>query len=745
MKELDLRPLGTFAASLYVFSCILFVTDRSVRTAALVLLSVFLVFYTVAVFLKNREFKYVKAVTATIAGALAAAVFSGYFMDVRLVRTESLAGGKYDFYGVVTEVKYTTSYDGQYTVKADDSLDEIGGMKFSFHANDGGLRVGDMIRCTAEISVLDNNEWKMGLVSDKVYLSMECVEEVEICGKGGGISVALSRLRSHLSASLLSEMSSESGGFAAALILGDKTGLSDSISRDFGTLGISHLLALSGTHLSALVSSISLFLPSVDRRRFFKFAVLCPTVIFYIALTGFSSSVVRSGIMLIISYGGTALYKKADLFTSLSVSAVMICLVNPYAPLDVGLQLSFASVAGLLVSGEVRQKFGENKKSHPAVRSIVESIITATVVPVVVLPLMWLRFGEVSLVSPLTNLLFIPAVSLMIPILGLLVITSFVPTLFIPFANAADAAISAFLGAVERMAEAFDPILPINGRITSAVTVIFTVILLAAVLSTERLQRFFTFGVILCLLVLIISAQIFVNTAHSGLTVCYSSSGTDDGICVFSDGYTLLIDSARYPASSDSAAELGAQMGSGRIDAFMLTHLHESHRLTLSEVCGNYYVDSLWIPVCSDKEAQGIADSLRSEAESLGIEVFSYLPGEKLSFGDIKLFAPVAEYTDGSSHPVISFSLEYDGQRLIYNGSGSNNTDFADGDIRILGSHGPEPKGVLCIPDFDCTNIVSPGVAGRLDALPNGNIVADRAVIKLRSGAMPVIETYREE
>ena len=92
----------------------------------------------------------------------------------------------------------------------------------------------------------------------------------------------------------------ETGGLLGAILLGDRTYLSGQTSLDFSRIGISHVLALSGMHLAILILGIEKLLSLIGISKKARYIITIILTLAYVALTGFSVSVVRAGIMLII-------------------------------------------------------------------------------------------------------------------------------------------------------------------------------------------------------------------------------------------------------------------------------------------------------------------------------------------------------------------------------------------------------------------------------------------------------------
>ena len=123
------------------------------------------------------------------------------------------------------------------------------------------------------------------------------------------------------------------------MLLGDKAALPDTVQDIFRAAGISHLLAVSGLHLALLCGLFSFG----RRRRFCRPLILAraAVAVFYMLLTGLPISVLRAGIVFLLVLLGDWFYQPIDLLTLTGAAAVLLGLQNPYAPCDIGFQLSF--------------------------------------------------------------------------------------------------------------------------------------------------------------------------------------------------------------------------------------------------------------------------------------------------------------------------------------------------------------------------------------------------------------------
>lgn len=189
-------------------------------------------------------------------------------------------------------------------------------------------------------------------------------------------------------------------GFAAGLLLGSRKGMNQEVSDAFKTVGLTHIVAISGYNISLVIVMVFSLFSFVNLRMRVVFS--SAFIILFIFLVGPSAAVVRAGIMGALSlwalYGG----RKSQVYFALIWSGLLMIIINPYILFyDAGFQLSFASTFGLLTFSPVLEKY------FPAMN---KALILTLSAQVATLPIIALSFGRLSLISPLANLLAAPLI-----------------------------------------------------------------------------------------------------------------------------------------------------------------------------------------------------------------------------------------------------------------------------------------------------------------------------------------------
>lgn len=138
----------------------------------------------------------------------------------------------------------------------------------------------------------------------------------------------------------------------SSILLGIMLGYTDNIDEDtkeaFSNCNVSHILAVSGMHISYIVLGISIALNKVIGKRKTKIITIIVLII-YMFITGFSPSIVRSGIMGILMLMSFVIYRKNDIWTSIAIAILITLIYNPFLIKNIGLILSYGGTLGILL------------------------------------------------------------------------------------------------------------------------------------------------------------------------------------------------------------------------------------------------------------------------------------------------------------------------------------------------------------------------------------------------------------
>lgn len=301
-------------------------------------------------------------------GVLAAGagwIFAAAYAPARL--PDSLHGNKTELSATVIRIEPSGDYHR--LLVAADSLGGVGldtplRMWLTLMDDPGFTGIGSRIRAEGYIRAADRFD---GLPFETDYAAFAAVDQVSatmtvggddyrVLTPGHGFGEQLRRYRRHLTDAIyLSGLDERTADFAVATVCGDDSNLSAEAREMFRTLGLAHLLALSGFHVALFAGLVTLLLyPLRLWRRFrcWRYVAVLAAVWAYVTLTGLSASSVRAAIMMTIMTGGILLQRPGASYNTLAAAALLMLAWNPYLLFSPGFQLSFTAVLGLLSFAE---------------------------------------------------------------------------------------------------------------------------------------------------------------------------------------------------------------------------------------------------------------------------------------------------------------------------------------------------------------------------------------------------------
>jgi competence protein ComEC len=153
-------------------------------------------------------------------------------------------------------------------------------------------------------------------------------------------------------------------GIAEALLIGYKNDLDKEMVQAYSNTGVVHIIAISGLHLGLIYMVLFWLLermPLIKRNRFVKAIILLICLWVFSLMTGASASVLRSAVMFTCIIVGNMLNRKSSIYNSLAASAFLLLCYNPYFLWDVGFQLSYFAIIGIIrLQKPIQQLFSLN-------------------------------------------------------------------------------------------------------------------------------------------------------------------------------------------------------------------------------------------------------------------------------------------------------------------------------------------------------------------------------------------------
>ncbi|MEH7236091.1 DNA internalization-related competence protein ComEC/Rec2 [Bacillus sp. JJ1562] len=203
-----------------------------------------------------------------------------------------------------------------------------------------------------------------------------------------------------------SHFDGSTAGIIQALIYGERTNIANDIETSYQSLGLIHLLAISGLHVSLLTGMFYFLCIRFGVTRESTSILLLSLLPVYIIIAGGSPSVIRSVLMCMLLFATILWWKKASMLDVISFVFIFMIAFNPYVLLNIGFQLSFMVSASLILSSKAIFKHYSNAFSSLFAVSFLSQIAS--------LPILLFHFFEFSLLSLPLNMLYVPLYSVII-------------------------------------------------------------------------------------------------------------------------------------------------------------------------------------------------------------------------------------------------------------------------------------------------------------------------------------------
>lgn len=219
------------------------------------------------------------------------------------------------------------------------------------------------------------------------------------------------QMQKKIKAIIKEKLPSETGDLLLAILLGDKKDLSEQIQINFKNSNLSHMLAVSGAHVSYIIIGLTYITQNsiMGKRKARVFCIFF--LIIFMAITNFTPSVTRACIMAILTLVSEILYKKADIYTNISISALIILLYNPYSLLDLGFQLSFGGTIGIVIF----MRFIKKKQEEPKLLNYIKQMALVSICAnIIIIPIIMNNFNTVSLTFLVSNILASPILAIIV-------------------------------------------------------------------------------------------------------------------------------------------------------------------------------------------------------------------------------------------------------------------------------------------------------------------------------------------
>lgn len=478
----------------------------------------------------------------------------------------------------------------------------------------------------------------------------------------GRLEESLSQLRYESEVLFRKLLGEKNGATASAMVLGRKKGMDSEVKALYQGAGISHLLAISGLHLSLIGAGLFGLLKKVRLPVTLSAGISTWILIVYAQLTGMGISTRRALVMFLLFLAAGLLKRTPDLPTSLAVAALLLLVPKPQRILDAGFQLSFSAVLGIAVMIPVLQDGWEEAAPSlrvadgvagwniaraaivRACRLLRKNILAGLGITMTMLPFLLIHFYEWSPWSVLLNLAVIPLMGILLPcLIGLQLVarlTALAHCLELP-QHLLCAAIEAIFSCYEQLCR-FTTALPGSilhtGYPTWQALTAYTIGLIALAVSGKKLRPHLRLAAAVCLM------GIFLIRLPGELNVTMLDVGQGECVGIETrEHHVYLVD-----AGSTSKKKTGQYqiipwlkyIGTRSVEGIFITHWDEDHISAVGELLewsksSRVKIRRIFLPDVALKDE--VLETLLQQIEEAEVSVEYLSAGEHMTDGALQI------------------------------------------------------------------------------------------------------------
>jgi competence protein ComEC len=449
-------------------------------------------------------------------------------------------------------------------------------------------------------------------------------------------------VRRHVGDVIDRQVPGESGHFLRGLMLGDRSRISDSVRDTFVSVGVIHILAVSGLHVGIVTVIFFSVFGLLRVPRIPRIVMTIGGLILYMFVTGAAPSVVRATIMASIILTGFVLQRKNDIYNSIAVAALILLFNDTRDLFKPSFQLSFAAVLAIVY---LYPRFWEAARTcFPRLtdgwfgRPVVQLFLVSMAAQLGTLPFTAYYFERISFIAFAANLIVIPAVTFALSFGFAMCLLGLLSTwLEHVYGSAVYGLLSSVLGLVDLVSRPSFVSMEIYHFGMLHGLLFYAVLGLIVHLNDPARFRTAVFGVLIVMNLFVIRHIVSFDPAsrQSMLRMTMLDVGQGDALLLeFPDGKTMLYDAGprteTHDAGESTVVPFLKRHGIRRLDAVVISHAHADHYGGMSAVVGSIGIGRIYdanYPVTSDWY-----DSLRIQLEESGIPVYHLYAGDRIDY-----------------------------------------------------------------------------------------------------------------
>lgn len=241
-----------------------------------------------------------------------------------------------------------------------------------------------------------------GEANEDGFVSFPKIEKID---KISNFQTFLFSIRSKIDEKINKFLPEPQSSLLSGVLLGVDRGLPDDFEDDLRTTGTIHVVVVSGYNIMVVGGFFLLLAGRIKRKYAIILSIIA--IIFYTLLTGAQPPTVRAAIMGTLAFSATLFGRQNLPFYSLMLAAFIMIMINPFVLTDIGFQLSFMATTGIILFKDSLQRFLVRIPSPFS-----EDLTTTIAAQLLVVPIIFFHFGQISVISVFVNTLVLWTVPL---------------------------------------------------------------------------------------------------------------------------------------------------------------------------------------------------------------------------------------------------------------------------------------------------------------------------------------------
>lgn len=263
------------------------------------------------------------------------------------------------------------------------------------------IKTGKIVKISGSIKSLDNMNYENfnygRYIKSMGYKGVIAIKNYSIIGENQ-FYINIGKMKNYIRDGFR-YLYKDSSDFINSLILGQKDSLSEEEKNMFSRTGTSHVIAISGLHTGILCTMISIIIRGIN--KFYKLIIITLIMILYCIIVGFSPSISRAIVFMVIIYLAVFMDRKRDGISTLSLVGSFLLVDNPYIIYNTSFQLSFLATLSIIYFYKIINKY---IKSSIVSVSVAANILT--------MPVVYYTFKGIPTLFILGNMIIIPVIGI---------------------------------------------------------------------------------------------------------------------------------------------------------------------------------------------------------------------------------------------------------------------------------------------------------------------------------------------